>query len=659
MGRRYFSFFRKKFLLSLTKGKPFTPSEFQSVKILLIMSPSASRKDDAMRESEQRAGTRQEQKEKIRKRYEKADRANVRMIPAKPQKQPFDQEQHCRVGVYARVSTDDPNQTSSYELQKNYYEDMVKRNPNWELVDIYADEGISGTSLNHRDEFMRLIKDCMDDKIDLIVTKSVSRFARNIEDCVHYVKQLTNKRPPTGILFEAEGIYTLSENIDLTLSVNASMAQEESHIKSVGMNRSIEMRYSMNIFLTPVLLGYDHDEDGNLIINPEEAKTVRLIFLMYMCGYTCREIAEEMTRLKRITKIGNEVWSDGSIYGILRNERHCGDVLARKTYTPNYLDHKSVKNNGDRPQYYAEDDHQAIVSREMFLQVQERMDQAKYGFRNGTPELRVIAEGVLKGFVQINPCWMGYGEDDYLNACQSVLSEDDYLNPIIQIQKRVGDYDFREFQVTREQFVLTTRKISASLAYDFIKFSSDAIAEFADRQYMEILYHPLFEMIVIRPSDKNNKHAVKWATFSKGKNRPIRIKGTAFMPIIYQLMEWKADLRYTLTGFVKEQNGNKVIAFYTDDAEIRRYEDGRMTKGFKKEWAKSFGDKYLKQIAKSQAMFDPGKDWNLFVKGIVANDEQFRDVPQVDYVKEMEQLRLELAKVAKEQERQEEGDVDE
>ena len=236
---------------------------------------------------EQRAESRQAQKERIRRRYQRAENANVEIIPAKPPKHPFDLDQHCRVAIYARVSTGDPNQTSSYELQKNFYENMVERNPNWELVDIYADEGISGTSLDHRDEFMRLIRDCMDDKIDLIVTKSVSRFARNIEDCVHYVRKLANKRNPTGVLFESEGIYTLGENVELSLNMSASMAQEESHIKSVGMNRSIEMRFSMFIFLTPVLLGYDHDEDGNLIINPEEAKTVRLIFLMYLCGYKC------------------------------------------------------------------------------------------------------------------------------------------------------------------------------------------------------------------------------------------------------------------------------------------------------------------------------------------------------------------------------------
>lgn len=612
-----------------------------------------------MRENDRNgADNRQEQKKKVRKRYEKRDGLNVRIIPAKPQKHPFDLEQHCRVGIYARVSTDNIQQTSSYELQKNYYEDMVARNPNWELVDIYADEGISGTSLDHRDEFVRLMEDCMAGKIDLIVTKSVSRFARNTEDCLHYVKMLTNKKPPTGILFEAEGIYTLSDNVELSLSINASMAQEESHIKSVGMNRSIEMRFSMNIFLTPELLGYDLDDDGNLVINPVEAKTVRLIFLMYLCDYKCQQIADEMTRLKRITKIGNEVWSAGSIYGILRNERHCGDVLARKTYTKDYLNHKSVKNEGERPQYYAEDDHEAIVSRGMFRIVQEKMDQAKYGFRNGTPELRVIADGVLKGFVQVNPCWMGYDGDDYLNACQSVLSDADYLNPVIQIKKQAGDYDLRAFQVTREQFIPTMRKISASVSYEAIKFSSDATAELDRRQYVEILYHPLFEMLVVRAGDKNNKHAVKWTTYVKDRYRPCKIKGKAFLPILYELMGWKEELKYTLTGFVKEQNGIKVLAFYTSDAEIRLYENGRMSTAYKKEWMDTFGDKYLMQLARSQAIFDPDMEWKLLEKGHSADVREFMYQPKDVYEEEMKKLRAELEAEARETEKKTQEETD-
>ena len=600
-------------------------------------------RNGGMRESEIRTGTKQEQKDKIRKRYKKAENANVKVIPAKPQFQPFDKSQKCRVGIYARVSTDDPNQTSSYELQKNYYENLVQRNPNWELVGIYADEGITGTSLSHRDEFMRMINDCMANKIDLVVTKSVSRFARNTEDCIHFINPLKNKRPPTGILFEEQGMYSLSENVDMTLTMNASMAQEESHIKSVSMNRSYEMRFSMYIFLTPVLLGYDHDEEGNLIINPEEAKTVRLIFLMYICGYSCMEIAAELTKLKRRTKIGNEEWSDSSIYGILRNERQCGDVLARKTYTPNFLDHKSVKNTGEKPQYYSKDDHEAIVSREMFLLVQSMMDQAKYGYRSGTPGLKVISSGVLKGFVQINPCWLGYSMDDYLNACQSVLTDADYLNPVIQIRKKKGDYDFREFQVTREQFLSTSGRMIASVSTQNIRFSAEALEALGQIHHVELLYHPLFGMLVVRPSEKSEKHSIKWCGFRKGKYRPNKIKGRAFLSVLYELSGWNTEKLYTLTGFVKEQDKVKVLVFYTEEAEIRVYKNKKMSVGYKKEWLDSFGDKYLKFLARTRAMFDPDMDWEVMKKGEVADDSKYKLRPISEYEEEMRRLQEEMA----------------
>ena len=594
-----------------------------------------------------KAASKLERKEKTRKRYSNIDLSKIRVIPAKTAKGLYDKDSTLRVGIYARVSTPNENQTSSYELQKNYYEDMVKRNPNWELVDIYADEGISGTSLNHRDEFMRLMDDCMEDKIDLVVTKSVSRFARNVEDCVHFIRQLTNKKNKTGVLFEAESIYSLDEKVEMALAMVATMAQEESHIKSVNANRSIEMRYSMGLFLIPVLLGYDHNEDGKLVINKEEAKTVRLIFLMYLCDHSTQQIADEMTRLKRSTKIGNLIWSSGSIAGILQNERHCGDILARKTYTPNYLDHKSVKNdNNDRTQYYKEDDHEAIVSREIFRMVQLKMEQARYGFRTGTPELQVISKGVLKGFVQINPCWMGFDEQDYVNACESVMTDGDYLNPVIRLTFQKGDYDFRSYQVTREQFVPTTRKISVNMTEKWTRFSCDAVAELPGASYVELLVHPLLQMVVVRQSTKKDKHAVKWAEMVDNKRRPRRVRGIGFMPILYDLFGWDTKYRYTLTGFTKEQDGQKVLVFFADEPEIRMYENRKMTVGYPKEWADSFGERYLVQAAREQAMFTPGEAWSLDVKGQVVNDPMLPEIKTEEIREEMEKLRKELEEEA-------------
>ena len=289
---------------------------------------------------EKEINSREEQKNKIRARYRGVDRSELEFIPAKQKEKLFEETGTKRVCAYCRVSTDDVNQTSSYELQNNHYEDMIKEHQGWELVGIYADEGISGTSLKHRDEFNRMIEDCKAGKIDLIVTKSVSRFARNIVDCIAKVRELANMIPQVGVFFETEHIYTLDNTSEMMLAVLSAAAQEESHTKSEIMNISIEQRFSRGIFLTPKLLGYDVDEDGNLVINEEEAKTVRLCYYLFLNGFPTTEIAEVLMQLKRKTKLGNTKWSSGTIVSLLRNERYCGDILSRKTFTPNYLDNK-------------------------------------------------------------------------------------------------------------------------------------------------------------------------------------------------------------------------------------------------------------------------------------------------------------------------------
>ena len=280
-------------------------------------------------------------KDKIRTRYQGINQDEIKVIPAAPQRNIFEDGSEKRVAVYVRVSTDDAQQTSSFELQKNYYADMVSRHKGWRLVDVYADEGLSGTAVENRKDFLRMIADCEAGKIDLIVTKSISRFSRNLLHCIGYIRQLAALQPPVDILFETEGIHTLNKNGELILAVLSIVAQEESRNKSEAMTASIEMRFKKGIFLTPALLGYDKDEDGRLVINEEEAKIVRLVFFMYLFGCSSRHIAEQLTALQCVSKKGRIRWSPSSILGILQNERHYGAVLAQKTYTPNYLDHKS------------------------------------------------------------------------------------------------------------------------------------------------------------------------------------------------------------------------------------------------------------------------------------------------------------------------------
>ena len=199
--------------------------------------------------NEEKVGNKDLIKGRIRARYQSVSDENVEVIPAKPRNDDlFNTDRQQRVAVYARVFTDGINQVSSYELQKAYYGDMVSQRSNWELLGIYADEGISGTSLSHRDDFLRMIEDCMMGKVDLVVTKSVSRFARNIVDCIGIVRKLRSLNPSVGVYFESENIYTLHPDYEMQLTFTSTMAQEESHTKSKTMNTSLEMRFKRGMF---------------------------------------------------------------------------------------------------------------------------------------------------------------------------------------------------------------------------------------------------------------------------------------------------------------------------------------------------------------------------------------------------------------------------
>lgn len=559
-------------------------------------------------------------KKKIRERYKGVSEDVLDVIPAVPQEDFYRSENHKRVAVYARVSTDDPNQTSSYELQKNHYEDLVNRRTNWELVDIYADEGISGTSLQHRDNFLRMIDDCRQGKIDLIVTKSVSRFARNIIDCIGYVRQLKAENPPIGVFFETENIYTLDENSEMSLSFIATLAQEESHTKSEIMNASVEMRFKRGIFLTPKLLGYDHDENGNLVINEEEAKTVRLIFFSYLFGYTSQQIADALTDLDRLTKRGNDVWSAGSVLQILSNERYCGDVLARKTFTPNYLNHKSKRNNHDRNQYRQKDHHEAIISRDDFFAVQKLIRNAKYRNKGYFPEMPVVKSGFLKGYVVVHPKWAGFTVDDYYMASTSVLEG---VNKIpskpLEVKLEKGNIDLRGYELVRTQFISTIGHITVSISPSKLLFNKPALIKIPDTKKIEILVNPGQRLIAVRKAVSNSRYALEWGRYTEKGFMPKIISGAAFIPTLYKLFTWNIDVQYKINGTAYKFGEDTVLIFSVDDATLSidkndfdpdMESDGayiaekvtssrrRRITAYPKEWADSFGEDYYRTKAK-------------------------------------------------------------
>ena len=564
-------------------------------------------------------------KQKIRDRYKGIGEDNLDIIPARPKESFYNAETKKRVAVYARVSTDDPNQTSSYELQKNHYEDFVNNHTNWELVDIYADEGISGTSLQHRDNFVRMINDCHEGKIDLIVTKSVSRFARNIIDCIGYVRQLKSSEPPIGVFFETENIYTLDENSEMSLSFIATLAQEESHTKSEIMNSSIEMRFKRGIFLTPKLLGYDHDENGNLIVNEDEAKTVRLIFFSYLYGYSTKQIADALTELERLTKKGNAFWSAGTVLGILSNERYCGDVLARKTYTPNYLNHKSKKNKHDRNQYLQKNHHEAIITREDFFAVQKMIRNAKYKNKGYFPEMKVIRSGTLKGYVSVHPKWAGFSEDDYYVASNSVFSDVALIpSKPLELKLGKGSFDLSGYELVRSQFISTFGLPSVTLSGSKIQFNKAAIMKIPETKHVELLVLPQKKIFAVRQTSSDKRLSFNWCNGEDDERTPKKISGMAFLPTLFGLFGWRSECSYKIIGRHHRNNDENILFFDTSDAVMyvsasdleesnETSDDISSTETAKKnahrtsarlqaypsQWISSFGEKYYTSQAKS------------------------------------------------------------
>jgi len=302
---------------------------------------------------------------------------NVMVIPARRQVRNTARQQEdkpkLRVAAYCRVSTDSDEQATSSEAQVEHYTEFIQKNPEWEFAGIYADDGISGTNTKNRDEFNRMIEDCEAGTIDMIITKSISRFARNTLDCLKYIRQLKDKNIP--VFFEKEAINTMDAKGEVLITIMTSLAQQESQSLSQNVKLGLQFRYqngqvqvNHNHFL-----GYTKDEEGNLVIDPEQAEVVKRIYREYLEGYSMDKIAKGLEADGILTGAGKTKWWTSTINKILRNEKYIGDALLQKTYTTDFLNKTRVKNNGIVPQYYVEGNHEAIIPKDIFLRVQEEL----------------------------------------------------------------------------------------------------------------------------------------------------------------------------------------------------------------------------------------------------------------------------------------------
>lgn len=282
-----------------------------------------------------------------------------------------------RVAAYCRVSTDSEEQLTSYTTQKKVYTEMIAARPDWELAGIYADEGISGTRADKRPQFQKMIKDCFAGKIDYIVTKSVSRFARNTVDCLEHVRILKNRG--IGIFFEEQNIDTLSIDSELYLVIYAGFAQSESESMSKNITWAYRKRFEDGKVLMQYksMLGYRKGADGEPEIVPEEAKIVTRIFDMFLSGQTVRAISEQLRSEKIHIPEKNFSFSHVMVYNILRNEKYCGDSILQKTITVDCISKTRRDNMGEAPMYYVQNSHPAIISRETYHMTQAEIARRK------------------------------------------------------------------------------------------------------------------------------------------------------------------------------------------------------------------------------------------------------------------------------------------
>lgn len=279
-----------------------------------------------------------------------------------------------RVAGYARVSTDHEDQATSYESQMRYYSEYINERDDWEFVKMYSDEGISGTNTKLRTGFKAMVEDALNGKIDLIITKSVSRFARNTVDSLTTVRQL--KEVGVEIYFEKENIWTLDSKGELLITIMSSLAQEESRSISENVTWGLRKQFAEGKVHFPYtnVLGFKAGEDGAIVVDQDEAKTVRYIFQQALIGKSPYHIAKDLTEQGIPSPSGKSHWNATTIKRMLRNEKYKGDALLQKTYTIDFLTKKKNINRGELPQYYVENNHEAIVDRETFDAVQQVLD---------------------------------------------------------------------------------------------------------------------------------------------------------------------------------------------------------------------------------------------------------------------------------------------
>ena len=377
--------------------------------------PLDPKKIESARQYSSRAERREQRRKLMQDEIAENQRSNgVIVIPPKKLQEVQQERPKLRVAAYCRVSTQEEEQVGSFDMQVRHFTQRIEGNPDWELVEIYQDEGISATTVKKRLGFQKMIADAVDGKIDLILTKSISRFGRNIVDILDNLNVLSALTPPVSVEFETEHItYTGDGKNNLLIVLLSALAEMESQQKSEAIKAGIRWRMAEGIYKFSVqnTLGFYRDHFGRLVIEPTEARIVEYIYESCLEGATPSEIAAALTEQGIKSPMGNDSWSAGTVRSILRNEKYCGDALMQKTYTKDFRTHKSVKNT-DLNMYFKENHHTAIIKKEDWLKVQKLLSErhtslhkAKLRFLSNRFVAHRVKDGLFKGYLILDSRW--------------------------------------------------------------------------------------------------------------------------------------------------------------------------------------------------------------------------------------------------------------
>jgi hypothetical protein len=381
-----------------------------------------------------------------------------------------------------------------------------------------------------------------------------------------------NPSHPVGVYFETENIYTLDPDSNQMLTMHAMLADWESANKSRRMILSYDQRICTGQYPVLDLLGYKHTIDGDLIIEKEGALTVKFIFYAYINGMSCEQIAKILTEKKRETLSGRTDWNAAMVKNIMQNERRWGDLQVRKTIVVDYVKGKTKKNEQDRDGAFVPNHHEGIVTPAV-AKAAKMVSASGRRIDGGVMDISVIKEGALKGFVSVCPMWSGVDSQTFLEVCSEVYSQEEYIAlqreaAIVtgKSHSNVSSFDFDGYEVANSAYFMSNSTPTVTFTSKNMHFNNTCLKRLNDCNYVEVLYHPILQALIVRACDENTPNAIRWNV--GGGNTSVKFFAPAFCGAIYEQLTWINDYRFKFKGVMRQRGNSKLLLFFLDEPRI-------------------------------------------------------------------------------------------